>query len=462
MPAGPTAAPPGPVLYSRRMRPRTDRSFYLPLWYTAPADARQATPSNTTVRSRGMTVTLADGTTLQDWGGQFYVNNIGTGRAEVARALAAQARRMSWVAPSDFADVRLALTADLRSILPRHLTTPQFGLSGSDSGEIALRAARRLTGRTRVLSLWHAYHGDTMTIENICGAPLTPYGDRRPWAIKTPSPYGLWEKAGRDWSRAGDLALESAERTLRRYGPKSFAAIVVEPLMSVMGAAPLSPRLARGLRTLCDRHGIKLIADEVVTGFGRTGRWFGSQTVGLVPDAIVCAKGLTGGYAPLGATVFERSWGDYLRRNGLNHGLTFAGHPLGCAAARATIRILKRERLVQRAATIGRHLRTGLEQLRARHPDLIADVRGSGLVLGLQIEGGHAARSRRPATAARRVEKICDAALEAGHRLLTTGDGTGLLFTPPFIVTRRQIDRLMNVLDVAFGALTRSPRRPQR
>jgi len=175
--------------------------------------------------------------------------------------------------------------------------------------------------------------------------------------------------------------------------------------------------------------------------------------VGLVPDAIVCAKGLTGGYAPLGAAIFERSWGSFLRRNGLNHGLTFAGHPVSCAAARSTIRILKRERLVQRAATMGRHLRAGLEELRARHPDRIADVRGFGLALGLQIEGGHPSRSRRPASAAQRVEAICDAALASGRRLLPTGDGTGLLFTPPFIVTRRQIDRLLDLLDGILGRI---------
>jgi adenosylmethionine-8-amino-7-oxononanoate aminotransferase len=426
--------------------------FYLNLWYTGDAAMRRATPANTTVRTRGMAVILQDGSAVEDWGGQFYVNNIGTGRPELARALAAQTRRMSWVAPSTFADVRLALTRDLLGILPRHLTTPQFSVSGSDAGENALRAARRATGRQRVLTLSQAYHGDTMVIENICGTPLTPYGDRRPWAVKTPSPFDLWERAGRDWARAGDLALERAEGTLRRLGPRTFAAVVVEPVMCGVGAVPLSRRMARGLRGLCDRHGIKLIADEVVTGFGRTGSWFGSQTVGLVPDAVVCAKGLTGGYAPLGAVVFERSWGEDLRRHGFNHGLTFAGHPVGCAAARATIRILKRERLVQRSAALGRRLRSGLERLRALHPGRIADVRGSGLMVGLQLEPGRVNGSRRPLrSGAQVVERLCAAALRSGLQLLPTSDGTGLLFTPPFIVTARQIDRLLGVLDRALA-----------
>jgi 4-aminobutyrate aminotransferase-like enzyme len=397
-----------------------------------------------------MTVTFEDGTTLEDWGGQFYVNNLGTGRADMARDLAAQVQRTSWVAPSDFVDVRVALTSDLRTVLPRHLTTPQFSCSGSDALESAIRAARKVTRRARVLSFRQSYHGDTMTIENVSGGTLMPYGDRRPWAAHAPSPFDLWEKAGRDWPRACALALEGVERALRRHGPGTFAALVVEPVMAGIGAVPLSRFLARGLRGLCDRHGIKLIADEVVTGFGRTGRWFGSQSVGLVPDAIVCAKGITGGYAPLGAAIFERAWGEELRRTGLNHGLTNAGHPLGCAAARATIRILKRERLVERAGAMGRRLRAGLEALRDRHPGEIADVRGRGLLQGLQLDAGGPAASRRRAGAAARIEAIGARARTAGVHLLPTSDGTGLLFAPPFTVTSRQIDRLVAVLDRSF------------
>jgi len=429
-----------------RLRRNRNRPFYLNVWHTGAPGSLRPSPSNTVVRCRGMTVAFEDGTALEDWGGQYYVNNLGTGRAEIARDLASQSRRVSWVSPSEFLDVRVELTRDLRTVLPGRLTTPHFTCSGSDALEAAIRAARKVTRRPRVLSFRQSYHGDTMTIENVSGGTLMPYGDRRPWAVHSPSPFDLWEKAGRDWSRAGALALEGVTRALRRHGAGTFAALVVEPVMTGTGAVPLSPALARGLRTLCDRHGIKLIADEVVTGFGRTGRWFGSQAVGLVPDALVCAKGITGGYAPLGAAIFERSWGEELRRTGLNHGLTNAGHPLGCAAARATIRILKRERLVERAAAMGRRLRAGLESLRDRHPGKVADVRGLGLLLGLQLDAGGPGASRRAAAAAR-IEAMVARARAAGLHLLTTSDGTGLLFTPPFTVTPRQIDRLVAVLD---------------
>jgi taurine--2-oxoglutarate transaminase len=399
-----------------------------------------------------MSVTLADGSVVEDWGGQFYVNNIGTGRAEMARALAAQTRIMSWVSPADFATIRLALTEDLLSVLPDHLTTPHYSVSGSDALEAAIRAARKVTRRTRVLSLTQSYHGDTMTIENVCGGTLMPYGDRRPWAMHAPSPVDLWETAGREWSRACDLCLEGVDRVLRRHGPRSFAALIVEPVMAGAGAIALSRDLSRGLRARCDRHGIKLIADEVVTGFGRTGRWFGSQTVGLRPDAMVFAKGITGGYAPLGAVVFERSWGSELRRSGLNHGLTFAGHPLGCAAARATIRILKREKLVERCASMGPRLRAGLETLRDRHPGLIADIRGDGLLIAVQFDRIRTAAGGRGASPVPMVGRLGTAARAAGIHLLLTSDGSGFLFAPPFTVTARQIDRLIAVLDRSLAS----------
>ncbi|HXU13470.1 MAG TPA: aminotransferase class III-fold pyridoxal phosphate-dependent enzyme [Candidatus Binatia bacterium] len=433
------------------MRRDPSRPFYLNVWHTGAPGSLSPSPSNTVVRCRGMTVTFENGRTVEDWGGQYYVNNLGAGRAEIARDLASRSRRMSWVAPSEFVDVRVALTRDLLSVLPRRLTTPQFTCSGSDALETAIRAARKVTRRTRVLSFTQSYHGDTMTIENVSGGTLMPYGDRRPWAVHAPSPFDRWEEAGRDWSRACDLALDGVERALRRHGPRTFAALVVEPVMTGTGAVPLSPALSRALRLLCDRHGIKLIADEVVTGFGRTGRWFGSQAVGLAPDALVCAKGITGGYAPLGAAIFERAWGEALRRTGLNHGLTNAGHPLGCAAARATIRILKRERLVERAASMGRRLRAGLETLRDRHPGEIADVRGLGLLLGLQLDAAGRAASRRRARAIARIDTIVARARARGIHLLSTSDGTGLLFTPPFTVTPRQIDRLVDVLDRSFA-----------
>jgi 4-aminobutyrate aminotransferase len=222
--------------------------------------------------------------------------------------------------------------------------------------------------------------------------------------------------------------------------------------MGVAGAAPLSRDLSRSLREMCDRHGIKLVADEVITGFGRTGEWFGSQAVGLEPDAMVFAKGFTGGYAPLGAVVFERSWGAALRRSGFPHGLTFGAHPLGCVAARETIRILTAERLIERCRRIGAYAKRKLEGLREDHPSVVRDVRGLGLLLAMELRG----RGRRstgelhPGWA--RVEPIWNGLRNAGIRVTTNNDGSSILLCPPFIVTEEQVDRLVERLDFHLHA----------
>ncbi len=422
------------------MRDEPDHPFYIPIWYGGTREERRATPSNTYVRSEGMTVTLEDGTTFEDWTGQAAVNNIGMGRPEVAKALADQALRMSWLTPAEFAEVRLALTKDLLSILPRGLTVPFYGLGGSDSIEAAVRAARKVTKRKKVLTFRGAYHGDTMTVESVSGTGVLSYGDPRPWAVHTTAPYEFWQK-GDGWERAFERTLHGMEATLKRRGPRTFACIILEPVNVTMGAVPLSNELSRGVRELCNRYDIKLVADEVITGFGRTGEWFGSQAVGLEPDAVVLGKGLTGGYAPLGAAVFERSWGEELRKTGFPHGLTFGSHPLGCAAARETIRILKAERLVERSKAMGAHLRSRLEQIHRDHEDRVRDVRGCGLLMGIEIRGkGRAKKGVHPAWP--RVEKICDGLRQDGLRVWVNNDGSTIELFPAFIVSEAQVDRL--------------------
>ena len=426
-------------------------SFYIPVWYGGTPEERLATPSNTYVRTEGMTIVLADGTTLEDWSGQAFVNNIGMGRPDVAKALADQATRMSWLSPAEFAEVRLALTEDLRSVAPSHLTTPFYSIGGSDSIEAAIRAAWKVTKRRKVLGFVSGYHGDTITVESVSGDGITPYGDLRRWAVHTPSPYESFETLG-EWDRAYKACLDGIRRTLTRHGPRSFACMIVEPVMGVAGAVPLSRDLSKGIREICDRYDIKLVADEVITGFGRTGEWFGSPSRGLKPDATVLAKGLTGGYAPLGAVLFEQSWGDALRKTGFPHGLTFGGHPLGCAAAREVIRILKAERLVERCNAIGRILRSKLGDLREDHPTVVRDVRGEGLLVGIELFGERRRKRGELHPAWERVESLWKGLWNASIRVTTNDDGSSILLCPPFTVTEAQVDRLIERLDVTLRA----------
>jgi len=428
-----------------------DHPFYVMVWYGATPEERRATPSNTYVRSEGMTVTLEDGTTFEDWTGQAGVNNVGMGRPEVAKALADQALRMSWLSPGEFAEIRLALTKDLLTILPRGLTVPFYGVGGSDSIEAAVRAARLVTKRKNVLAFRGAYHGDTMTVESVSGTGVTGYGDPRPWVVHAAAPYEFWQKLG-DWDRAYEATLEGIERTLKKAGPRDFACAIVEPVNMTMGAVPLSKDLSRGIRELCDRHDIKLVADEVITGFGRTGSWFGSEIVGLKPDAMVFAKGFTGGYAPLGAVVFEREWGERLWRTGFPHGLTFGSHPLGCVAARETIRILKAEGLVERASRVGAWLRAQLEGLAERRPDTVRDVRGHGLFLAVELRAKGRAKRGGTHPAWPRVEAVRERLRGDGLCVTTNTDGSSLVLCPPLTVAEDRVDRLVSRIEAGLEA----------
>jgi taurine--2-oxoglutarate transaminase len=400
-----------------------------------------------------MEVVAQDGATYEDWTSQVFVNNIGLGRAEVIKAIASQSGRLGWLSPGEFADIRLALSEDLRTVLPRGLTVPHYGVGGSDSIEAAVRAARKVTRRSRVLTFTQAYHGDTMVVENLSGYGLTAYADARPWAVHAPSPYILWQALD-SWGEAYDACLRGIEKALKRHGPRTFAAMIVEPVMCSYGAIPLSRDLAKGINELCERYDIKLVSDEVVTGFGRTGEWFGAQTVGLRPDAVVVAKGLTGGYAPLGAVVFETYWGQALRKKGFPHGLTWGGHPLGCVAARETIRILKEERLVERAKEMGATVRERLEAVKADHEDVVEDVRGRGLILGVELKAkGRKKAGTHPAWP--RVKAVRDALLKDGIKVTPNSDGSTIILTPPFIVTEEQVDRFVRVLGKRLDGLIR-------
>lgn len=445
---------------------------------------------------------------MADWAGGACANNIGLGRADMAKVLAEQLLRLSWLSPGLFAEVRVSLTKDLQSILPGGLSVPFYGIGGSDSIEAAIRASRKVTRRRNVLAFVGSYHGDTMTTESVSGGGVQEYGDPRPWVVHVPSPYDWFQAIG-DWDQAYERCLEGIEKSIKKRGPRTFACVLVEPVMGGGGIVPLSHGLSKGLRELCDLYGIKLVADEVITGFGRTGDWFGSTSVGLKPDAMVLAKGFTGGYAPLGAAIFEQSWGEELREKSFPYGLTFGGHPLACAAARETIRILKAERLVDRAKTVGMYMRKRLEELGRGHSSVVRDVRGAGLMLALELraaremirspnaerlvdraktvgmytrkrlgELGHertsvvrdvrdaglmafefliARQGRKYKThpAWPRVEVILEGLRKEGLMVWTSSDGSSLLFCPPFIVTEAQVDQLVDRLNIQLDRIAR-------
>ncbi len=436
------------------MRARSQHPPYLPTWYTGTPSEHASSAKRIVVGAQGMSLSFADGSAAEDWSGGMFVNNIGWGRPEVAKALADQALRLSWTGPERLADVRIALARDLRSVLPSGLTTVHYGVGGSDGMEAAVRAARMVTRRKKVLAFSYAYHGDTMVTESLSDA-MTPYGDPRLWIVRAPSAYEFWERLG-DWDAAYARCLDAFQAVLRRNGARTFAAVVAEPVSGSLCGVPFRREVAAGIRETCNHFGIKVLADEVITGFGRTGEWFGSPSAELEPDAIVLAKGLTGGYAPLGAVVFEDGWGGILRRRGFPHGLTSSGHPLACTAARETIRILKEEDLVVRSKRLGAYLRQSLDRIAAGRPRIVRDVRGVGLLQALELRGRGRWRDGRPHPAARRTQRLVDGLRRDRILVYATPDGSSIVLSPPFIVTNEQVDRFASCLDARLAELERT------
>jgi taurine--2-oxoglutarate transaminase len=243
------------------------------------------------------------------------------------------------------------------------------------------------------------------------------------------------------------------ENTLLQHGPHRVAGLIVEPIVGANGVIVPADGYLERVREICDRHGILMIADEVMTGFGRTGRWFAVDHWGVVPDILTIAKGLTGGYVPLAATVVRASLADTWRDRPFVHGHTYSGHALGCAAAVAAIHVYREDALVERAAELGLHLLGGAIRLRDSHP-AIGDVRGKGLFVGLEL-----VRNRRtkeplddpfgPSVTPSLKQQVIAKAMDQGVYIMP-GQGSTVVLAPPLTISREQIDEALAVLDSAL------------
>jgi taurine--2-oxoglutarate transaminase len=291
--------------------------------------------------------------------------NLGHGHPKVVRAIQEQAERLCYVTPSFGEESRADLARLMAEITPGDLTKTLFTTGGSEANEHALRIARMYTKRHKVLTQWRSFHGQTQ------GA-ATLGGDNRRWANEpgitgvvrflNPDPYR--SMFGNDAQKA----LAHVEEVLWYEGPEYVAAIFLEPIVGSSGLIVPPDGFLRGLRALCDKHGILLILDEVMTGFGRTGKWFAAEHEGVVPDMLTFAKGVNSGYVPLGGVIVNEAIAKHFDANVLWAGLTYAGHPLACAAGVATIEAYRDERLIERGARSGEFLMREASPIGRRRP----------------------------------------------------------------------------------------------
>jgi taurine--2-oxoglutarate transaminase len=316
-----------------------------------------------------------EGKRFLDFNSQLMCVNIGHGDPRVIRAIQAQATTLAYANPFMATEPRARLGQKLATITPGDIDTFFFTNGGAEANENAIKIARQFTGRHKLLVHYRSYHGGT------AGA-IALTGDPRRWAAEPGIPgvvrvLGPYHGIERGWDTA-EQALARVEETIQLEGPQTIAAFFVEPVTGTNGILIPPDGYLQGLREICTRHGILLVADEVMSGFGRTGEWFAIDHWKVVPDLICMAKGLTSAYVPLGAVGLRHHIAEHFRDRVFFGGLTYNSHPLGCATALATLDVYEQDDLIARARKTGVLMRALMHDLEQKH-EIVGATRSIGL-----------------------------------------------------------------------------------
>lgn len=341
----------------------------------------------TIVASDGSYVWDGEGNKLLDFSGQLVFTNIGHQHPKVVAAIQAQAAKLCTVAPQHANDARSEAARLIAERTPGDLNKVFFTNGGADAVEHAVRMARLHTGRYKVLSRYRSYHGGTDTAINLTGDPRRYPNDYASAGVVHFNGPFLYRSSfyAENEQQETERALEYLERLIQHEGATSFAAIILESVPGTAGIMVPPPGYMAGVREICDKYGIVMIADEVMAGFGRTGEWFAIQNFGVTPDLITFAKGVTSGYVPLGGVAISEKIAATFNDRAYPGGLTYSGHPLACAAAVATINAMEDEAMVANAKRIGSDvLGPGLRDLAAKHR-CVGEVRGLGVFWAIEL-----------------------------------------------------------------------------
>ena len=326
-------------------------------------------------RAKGVYFWTPEGKRFIDFNSQLMCVNIGHGDTRVIQAVQRQMEALCYVTPGGMTtEARAQLGAKLAAITPGDINVFFFTNGGAEAIENAIKIARAYTGRPKVVSRYRSYHGAT-------AAALAATGEPRSW--NQPLMPGFvhvtdWYHGVQRPPDSADEALRHLEEVIQLEGPNTIAAVLLESVTGTNGVLIPPDGYMQGVRALCDTHGILMIADEVMSGFGRTGKWFAIEHWGVVPDLMAMAKGLTSAYVPLGAVGLRQPIADAFRDKMFPGGLTYSSHPVACAAALATIAVYEEDRLIDRARERGALMAELLRDLAARHPSVGA-VRSIGL-----------------------------------------------------------------------------------
>jgi taurine--2-oxoglutarate transaminase len=412
----------------------------------------QITPM-TILASEGAYVWDGDGNKLLGFSGQLVFTNIGHQHPKVVAAIAEQAAKLCTIAPQHVNAARSEAARLIAERTPGDLNHVFFTNGGADAVEHAVRMARLHTGRRKVLSRYRSYHGGTDTAINLTGDPRrypNDYGAAGVVHFNGPFLYRSSFYADTD-EQESQRALDYLERLIAHEGPATIAAIVLESVPGTAGIMVPPPGYMAGVRQICDRHGIVFIADEVMAGFGRTGRWFAIDHFDVVPDLMTFAKGVTSGYVPLGGVAINDAIYATFADRAYPGGLTYSGHPLACAAAVATITVMEDQGMVANAARIGEQvLGPGLRELASRHR-CVGEVRGLGVFWAVELVADPVTREPlAPYGGSSPAMNAVLAACKSGG-LLPFANFNRIHVCPPCNVTDAEVAEGLAVLDAALG-----------
>ena len=376
--------------------------------------------------------------------------NIGHGDKRVTDAVVEQMNKVSYVNPSTITQVRGELGKKLSQICPGNLNKSFFTICGATGIENAIKLARIYTGRHKILTRYRSYHGSTMGAMSAGGDPRKLRVDSQmgPNFIHLEIPYA-YRSTGDDWEQN---SFDHLDRILEYEGPENFAAIIMEGESGSSGCLKLPSGYFKKLRDVCNKYGILLIADEVMSGFGRTGEWFGINNHEVVPDIMVMAKGITSGYLPFGAVQVSDSIASYFDEKELMIGLTYSAHPVSCAAALRVISIYEEDNLINNAKKMGEYLQKQVLKMKSDHPS-IGDYRTTGL-LGC-IELVKSKKTKEPIVSFHAkskelniINKIKLKTSELGMNVFIKGNY--IFIAPPLCINTSQIDDGLNILSEAL------------
>jgi taurine--2-oxoglutarate transaminase len=428
------------------------------------ADAKEFVLHSWSVQSAidPLPVAGAEGRYFWDYEGKRYLDfasqlvnvSIGHQHPKLVAAIKEQADKLCTIGPPMATEPRSELGRLLAEVTPGNLKMSFFTNGGAEANENAIKLARWYTGRSKVIARYRSYHGATAAAITLTGDPRRWHAEPGiPGVVRMLDPYTYRCPAGHPDPCPVCSGGPHLEELLQYEGPETVAAVILETVTGTNGIIVPPDGYLQSIREVCDRYGILLICDEVMAGFGRTGRWFACDHWDVVPDMLTMAKGINSGYVPLGAMTVSEPIGDWLRDRYLAGGLTYSGHPLAAASAVASIDAFREEEIVENAAEQGEYLGPALRALSERHP-AIGEVRGLGLFWGIELVKNRETREmlvpfNATGEAAAPMARLGKAALERGLYLMTHWNV--VMVVPPLTITREELDEGLATLDEALG-----------